>query len=400
VVWSKVDRLASGGTFKTDLNQRFKEVQQFLARAYRKFIDKGLTLELNNRAVTLHDPTFQLHNPRVDEKLGADVRGKVLSRDTIEVEGNEVTVTVVLAPEDLRRERFKGGDTLRQDLHIPENEGRISFLRQGREINYDQVARMFPSRIEEIDRYIGIEVEFPAALDEYFQVRHVKRGVVPVDKLRTQLKKTLERPIVGARKEIRERFDQTDTEQRNTEETHQTATSAVAQVEQSAPRGKAGADLTTDQEKARVEEVATELSPAEGTDEDADRAAREASTQKLREAVERLPITLVDSTWPGKELLDITHLNGKAIVKINHGHPFIKEVYDNARRIAELTPDEVNAGEMIRFARKVETGIDVLLMAYAKAENMHREPDLAYSDLRTYWGSSTAAYVTEAFREI
>lgn len=401
VVWSKVDRLASGGTFKTDLNQRFKEAQQFLARAYRKFLDKGLSIELNGRAVTLHDPTFQLHNPRVDEKLGADVRGTILSRDKIEIDGNEVHVTVSLAPEALRRERFKGGDQLRQDLQVPDNEGRISFLRQGREINYDQVARMFPSRIEEIDRYIGIEVEFPAALDEYFQVRHVKRGVVPVDKLRTQLKKILERPITGARKEIRERFDVTEAERRNLEETHETATTAVAQVEQSAPRGKAGAEMSSDDEQSRVDEVAAELTADAGIDgDDTEAGDRDAATKKLRDAVARLPITLVDSTWPGKELLDITHLNGKAIVKINHGHPFIREVYDSARRIAELTPTDINPGEMIRFARKVEIGIDVLLMAYAKAENMHREPDLAYSDLRTYWGSSTAAYVTESFREI
>ncbi len=400
VVWNKVDRLRSGGRFQTDLAQQLKAVQSFLARAYRKFLDQGVRIDLNGREIALHDPTFQLDNPRVLEKLGKPVRGEVVSRDVISLDGHDVTVTVAVVPDDLIQPKGQGGSQIAQDLNIPNNEGRISFLRQGREINYDQVARMFPSGVEWGDRYIGIEVEFPAALDEYFQVRHVKRGVVPVDKLRTQLTNTLKRPIAAARKRYRARWEVLETDKRNAEDVHAPAADAAATAEQTAPRGKAGTDLTQEQQKERVDKVVTDLTTdlAESGDEGAEQAAEEVAA-KLRESVDQLPITMVDRTWPGKELLDITHLNGKAIVELNHGHPFVREVYDAARTFAALGSDEVDPSEALRFARKVEIGLDLLFMAYAKAENMHRDPEM-FADLRMYWGQSSAAYVNEAFKKL
>ncbi|HUY50381.1 MAG TPA: hypothetical protein VMV92_32520 [Streptosporangiaceae bacterium] len=67
-------------------------------------------------------------------------------------------------------------------------------MRNGREINYDIVAKLLPGGVDKIDRYIGIEVAFPATLDEFFQVRNVKRSAIPVDKLREELRKWLEPP--------------------------------------------------------------------------------------------------------------------------------------------------------------------------------------------------------------
>lgn len=119
----------------------------------------------------------------------------------------------------------------------------------------------------------------------------------------------------------------------------------------------------------------------------------------IKQQIQERPIMLVDSSWPGKELFDITHLNGRAIVKINHRHPFIKEIYDPLKEVAN-NKSELDAEEIVEIARKVETAIDVLFMAYAKAENLHSNPDDAYSDLRTQWGYFTAAYVREALKTI
>lgn len=57
-------------------------------------------------------------------------------------------------------------------------------------------------------------------------------------------------------------------------------------------------------------------------------------TQQINEQ----PITLVDSSWPGKELFDITHFNGKAVVKLNHRHPFIKQIYNPIKEAASQDP--------------------------------------------------------------
>jgi len=48
----------------------------------------------------------------------------------------------------------------------------------------------------------------------------------------------------------------------------------------------------------------------------------------------------------------------------------------------------------------LEMAIDLLFMAYAKAENMHSDPDEAYGDLRSDWGRFTSAYVRDALRDV
>lgn len=409
VVWSKIDRLTGGGTYKTDLASRFKQLQNFLARAYRKFLDKGVNIELNGKVITLHDPLFLLENPRVKEKLGVDARGEIVEQGTIELDGHTVSITVATVPKELRPKRGQGGSAIAADLHIPDNEGRISFVRQGREINYDQVARMFPSRIEEIDRWLGVEVEFPAALDEYFQVRHIKRGVVPVDKLRDEIRRFVARPINAARKEIRTLWDETAAKEAQEKEQHRLAAEAAARVEQTSPKGRAGSTMTESDEATEVDRVARELTAgtgdgdsdgAGGTDGEATPEVVEKKSKQLRDSLASLPITIVDSTWPGRELLDITHLNAKAIVKVNHGHAFFKEIYDPVRDMASRPAAEVEGSEALRLLRRVEVALDALIMAYAKAENMDREPDQKYADLRSYWGQFAASYLKEALKDL
>ena len=61
--------------------------------------------------------------------------------------------------------QLKSGDEFAHRLRVPENKGRISFLRLDREINYNNVPRIFPRGVEDSDRYIGIEVSFTPELD-------------------------------------------------------------------------------------------------------------------------------------------------------------------------------------------------------------------------------------------
>jgi hypothetical protein len=402
VVWRKVDRLQAGGRFNTDLSQRLSEVRSFLARAYRRFLDGGVSIELNGRNIDLHDPTFQLDSPRVVQKLQAQARGTVVSHDEIEIDGFKVKVTVALVPDELILPRGGGNDRLLQDMNIPENEGRISFLRQGREINYDQVAKMLPGGVHWGDRYIGIEVEFPAALDEYFQVRHVKRGVVPVDRLRAELRTTLRRPVLAARKRIQARWDALDLEAKTAAREHDEAVRAAAAAEQTAPRGRAGADMTEQEQEQAVEEVAKELTRslrdrAAASGDPAAVEEAEAASEKVREAIAEAPFTLVDGSWPGKEMFDITHLNGKAIIRLNHSHPYVREMYGRMRTLMTSPGDELSTTDLAQVVAGLKVGFDLLFVAYAKAENMHRDPDAAYADLRMFWGQAAASYVREAF---
>lgn len=400
VVWENIDRLSSGGTYGTSLETRIADLRKFIARAYRAFLDAGLTITLEGKPTTLHDPLFLKDNPRLFKRYKGrpegEIRGRIIDETDLPIEDQLVHVTVTLVPELFRQKQGDGGEVdadgkdIREFQINRENEGRISILRNGREIYYDIVPRMLPSGVDKIDRYIGIEVAFPAELDEYFQVRHVKRGAEPVSKLRQELRSWLGRPVKNARDEIRRHWRQTAVEDLKPDGRKEPVMDAVERAEQTAPKGQAGLDVTDERQAEIISELLEDLNiDPEKSDDKADR---------IRLLIEQHPMTIVDVAWPGKELMEIDHLNNKAVVRLNHRHPFIRDIYDPLREAAGKLPDEHVAGELFDLIRRTSNALDVLFLAYAKAENLHRDPSV-FDDLRSYWGQHTQAYMRELAKE-
>ena len=391
VVFGKIDRLTSGGHYGTSLKDKTDELRTFIARAYRHFLDKGLVIELNGTKVTLLDPLFLLDNPRIIERYKPeDPRGTVIEEADIEViQGRDpIHVTVTIAPVEFRWEMQQGGQWDRwgksiREFQIPDSAGKISMVRNGREINYDIVARLLPGGIDKVDRYIGIEVRFPAELDEFFQVRNVKRGAVPVDKLREDLKNWLIRPVRAARKEIRRHWGVVETAKQMQNPEHQDATDAAARAGQTAPQGQAGRDYTEEQREQIISDLLQDL----GIQDDPEKSA------EVREEIQDKP-TMFDGNWPGKEIFEVTHLNGNPIVRLNHRHPFIRDIYDALKAAGSEDSDDLTPEELTGLIRKAKRGLDVLFLAYAKGENMNPKPQI-YDDLRSYWGMFTQSYLNE-----
>lgn len=392
VIFGKIDKLKAGGHYATSLPERISELRMYIARTYRKFLDKGLTVELNGTSITLHDPLFLMDNPRIIQRYKPeDVRGTVIDQGdfTITKDGADykVHVLVSLAPWQFRHKEGGGGqrDHLDRNINeyrIPGNYHNISMLRNSREINYDLVAGLFPNNKgrgdNKVDRYIGVEIDFPAELDEFFQVRNVKRGAVPVDKLREELKKWLERPVITARHQIRDHWTEVKTEEaQKKEKAHQEAIQAASDAakEKTFPEGRAGRTLSPEDEQRIIDEVLDDLGVDAGTDE----------AVGIQADIREDEFTLIDAGWPGKEMFEIKHLNGKSIIRLNHRHPFMREVYDS------LVQAEENA-DLKDLAREVKRGLDILILAYAKAENMHKDPTI-YDNLRSYWGQFTQDYL-------
>ncbi|MEU7990098.1 ATP-binding protein [Streptosporangium canum] len=396
VVYGKIDRLIAGSHYGTSLDEKLSDLRSFIARAYRKFLDQGLVIELNGTRVTLLDPLFRMDNPRIMSRYASeDPRGTIVDEGDIEIaDGHSIHVTVTLVPVQFRWEGGLGGSKdhngrdIREYQIAAERAGKISMMRNGREINYDIVPRLLPTGIDKIDRYIGIEVAFPAELDEFFQVRNVKRGAVPVAKLREKLREWLDRPVRAARRQIRAHWGEVATQKHATTQEHQDTIDAAARAEKTAPMGQAGKHLTDEQSEELLQELFDDLG-IKGDEE---------KTEQVREQVESKPFTLVDAGWPGKEIFEITHLNGKAIVRLNHRHPFIRDIYDPLKTVAKNGSNGLDLEELVNLARKTEKALDLLFLAYAKAENMHRDPE-QFDDLRSYWGQFTQAYLKEIARE-
>ncbi|MFB9326981.1 ATP-binding protein [Paenibacillus aurantiacus] len=395
IVWSDVDRLENGGKYGNSIQEHLNELTKFLARAYRKFINAGITIELNGKVVELYDPLFLLESDRIKKMFEPDSwQATLMDESEIDIDGHIVNVKVSLYPKAVRLKKGEGGGSRGSakkfdKLHIEENQGRVSILRNGREIYYNVIPRLFPTRIEHIDRFIGVELSFPAEIDEYFQVRNVKRGAEPVGKLKKRIEEIIDKPIRTARKLIKDTFNETAHNERKAANNHTAATQAVNIVEETSPRGRGDSGIEPEQ---IVEDLVADL--------DLDKKHDLYQIKELEKRLEDQTITITDGSWPGKELFEIVHYNGRAVITLNYRHPFMKEIYLPLKQLGDDEPSNLDPEDLIRHARLMEAAIDVLFMAFAKAENMERDPDRAYSDLRSYWGQFSAAYMRELVKHV
>ncbi|WP_405852428.1 ATP-binding protein [Streptomyces sp. NBC_00090] len=401
VVIGKIDRLDGGGAYGTSLEEKISDLRKFIARAYRTYIDTGRAFELDGKPVTLHDPLFLRDNPRIisrykPQKL--DPRGQLIEEGDLEVDGHKVHVSVALVPAEFRPWKGAGGEVDHRGEDIKEfqinrvNAARISILRNGREIYYDVVPYLLDtSRTDKVIRYIAIEISFTAELDEFFQVRNVKRGAEPVTRLRNELRDWLKLPVLRARKVIREYWGEVETRERLAKGEHSSSMATAERTDPSLPKGVAGRTATAEQEEEVVQHAAQDM----GLDPETDGA----KIETLREQVRTKPITLLDGSWPGKEFLEVHHLNGKSVVKFNHRHSFFRDVYGPLKKIADDGAEGMSPEDVLDLARRAEAAIDLLFMGYARAEAMHENPDEQFSQLRTYWGLFTGVMLKEELKD-
>jgi hypothetical protein len=395
IVLRKPDRINLEQAYSDRLEDKLNQLHFFLARAYRVFIDGGLkifTRRTANKPLPPHDPTFQLENPIATELLGADIRGEEVEKGSFMVDEHEVSWIVTLCPKEARPESGSGGEVDAQgkslkQLRIPDNEGKLSFLRHSREISYTTVPKMLPDGVQALDRYIGIEIRFPPALDEYFQVRHIKRGVEPVEKLRERLKQEIKKPVQTARNRVRKHW--ADNTKANAQATGTDVSGGRGDVEalvkganSAMPTGRAGENVTPSKEETELRSAAESAGITDKKEQD-----------KFVERARQNPIVSLDKEWPGKGLVDIEHLNRTVLVQINRRHPFIQEVYLPLKAALEKGAESLDPHAAMELLRRATKGFDLLLFAYAKAENMNPDPEKEFSELREDWGKFAALFL-------
>lgn len=404
VVWRKLDRVNEQGAFSETVKERLTPLEYFLRRAYRYYIDGGLEIYVPGRATPLlpYDPAFLLDNPEADDLVpeGVSMTGEIVEEDSFEIDGETVRWRVTLTPEVTRAKRGGGGVDGPEEknqfaaLHIPDNQGKLSFLRRDREISYTIVPRMLPSDSldpsRNLDRFIAIEVWFPPALDEFFRVRHVKRGVEPVDKLRTQLRMTLKKPVESARRRVRAVWGRAAPSRESVAATlnrRSAAEDAVKAVAARLTAGQAGQTKTQEATRQALERVAREI----GLDDAEERAA-------FVEQAEQKPVVSFDTEWRGRGMLEIDHLNGTVVVAINRRHPFIRHTYLPLRDALDKGVDQLEPFQVQGLLENAANGIDLLFFAYAKAENASPTPNDDYEELREDWGKFASVFLRDMKR--
>ncbi len=389
VVWSNVDRLEEG-RYAQHYDDLVQHIRKELSRIFRYFIDGGIKISVNGTELIAHDPLYLMNNTFQDKELHRFYFGqtndknnplvkkhyeaKIIADETIDVQGFKAQVKITLYPREVIRKRGLGGDKLAIKLRIPDNEGVISFVRMQREVSYTNVPRIFPGRIENPDRFIGIEVSFNPELDDYFGVRNVKRGVEPHGELREKIRECIRKYITQTRKMIDEIWGETSREEQEHYGEHAAVTQAAKNVNISMPKGS-----TKPTSEKEIEEEYNDLaSDVIGDDEK--------GREEYKNHIKDLPFIVETVSVSGNEFINIKHINNQVVIRLNSRHKFYKEMWLPIKDIAEADPGAITGDMAVKVARRTVEALTLLLIAYGKAESMDDNPDERYRDLTGYWG--------------
>jgi Histidine kinase-, DNA gyrase B-, and HSP90-like ATPase len=403
VIWSKCDKLAetsetSKKTLKAKDIRTVESVRtdlvKYVARTYRYYINSGRNIEVNGIKVAPHDPLYM-----ADSRFPEDPKATLEYEEVLEwpTPSNpetkaEIRVRMTLLPEAWRPVKGSGRETtFNRERRVIENEP-LSIVRAKREIFWDIIPRFYPDGVREIARWIGVEISFDPVLDEAFQVRNVKRGVEPVDELRHALRKMIQPNMMTLVKRVRTVWTANDNAQKTVKGVHSAAEDIAADAEQTSVKSRAGRDTPSDERDKRLEQVAEQAVKALPPGED-ESAPDPQAIATVQERVKKLPFSIVDDQWPGNEFFATEHLGSKTVVTYNNKHPFFSKVYSKILAAAGLHSDE-EGGESLdpksisEAARIVQIGVDLLIVAYAKAEAMDDDENTRplYDTLRTQWG--------------
>lgn len=386
-MWSKTDRLAvrESGTARIASSVE-KELIPYVARTFRRFLDSGINIRVGDIDVSPHDPLYLMKTTRFHRENPDEPTGNLPVDETFEwpvpVDPNRtapVRVRISLLPEKWRL-RAKdtdrpGGTSEARDRKIPDNEG-ISILRADREIFYDYLRDVQPSIAKiKIDRWWGCEISFSPELDECFKVRNVKKGAEPFNGLRDKLKELIFKTVENLRQQIRVTWGKTEAHEHQTAGVHSEAEEIAAKTEARSPKPRAGQDVSEKERDEKIRDAAKIL-----TQENPDRQ------ESVEDQIRRRPFTVVAASWPGSEIFEIEHLGSNVIVKLNMRHPFYQAVYRPLLDRLDAMSADSHSEEERELARLTQTGLDLLILSYARAEGMHANGSEHYSDLRTQWG--------------
>jgi hypothetical protein len=389
VLWSNVDRLEEGRAAR-DFNELRQELEKELSRIFRYFLDGGIKISINDAVLVPHDPLMLLERTWADTVLNKEKEHKrddlkkgvlrhfgatTIGEDTVKVGQHTACMRVTLYPKEVLRRRGLGGDTLAKALRIPENEGALSFVRKNREVAYSNVPRILPGGVQEMDRFIGIEVSFDPELDDYFGIRNVKRGVEPHGELRDKLRELLKKHIPTARKLIDETWGEAAREQHEASGEHGAILDAVKEVDAVMPKPR----VEPQQDAPSAEDALKELA------EDAGFTKAE-EQKKYIEDKKKLPFVIESVSFPGNIFVSTTHVADQVIIRLNTRHPFYREMWEPLKAISQRDPGTVSGEEAVKAARRSIEAMSLLLVAYGKAESMHPNPVEQYGDLTQYWG--------------
>jgi len=406
VVWENCDRL--------DLKRPetlLSRMEKGFCRIYRHFLDDDETYgrrvdikllsisgkEAKEMALLPNDPLY-LMTPNNLPGYGKEATSirfeKPIVKDIEYAPGQFSKIEIHSSV--MRRDigRWPGGDAFKAIReHYRANVG-ISFVRAAREIDFGVFNYFNPNEL--IERYWGIEVRFDPHLDELFGVTNNKqnvRGIELLDeeeaehydedlfksdyklRLRRILSQEIKALLNGLKKEIKNMAPKDEGGANNNWTTP--ALSAAQQaseiLEGSPAKTKTGIEAASksDIEKDQERETIIKENDPSLTDDEVKAAA---------ETLKHLSVAIAFGNWPGSGFMTVKGAGETAVVQLNRSHPFYSDLY------LKIATDEHSPEAQ---------ALNLLLLAYVRAENeMYNETD-TLEELREKWGAQLKKFLNK-----
>ena len=421
VVWSDLDRC----TWRT-AQSIIRNSDFIVGRMYRKFIDSGKTEirmatflegvpvpEIDQFALA-NDPIYLMPNTSTPEPFKSNPMFNKYGETweatpTIEFNGQQYQVAIrfAVASEEARKPSPSGqaAGSMPHGVHARRNVG-ISVTRAGRELELDQ---SWVVASEARERWWGVEVEFPPALDEVFGVTNNKQtaryfsetpeieSLLDDDETITQLRQRLiddEDPIgplvdiaeiirrnlgpirrliesqqKSTEKSGRSRHDPRSAEVRGTLETRKRQAEGFAgasDAEEQAPAGE--------REKAITTELTDQGVPLE--------QAKELSATVVNNGIKYI---FNESDIETSAFFSVRPRGGAVIIALNISHPAYRHLIE---LLDTPNPEDLALEELVSRLNNAWMGLKLLLEAWARYEDEQPEGTRKnqVQDTRNDWG--------------
>lgn len=404
VVWENCDRI----NLKRS-NTLLRRMQSGFCRIYRHYLDDNdaygdrrdiRLLQADGKNVQEHllvsnDPLYLLtpnNLPKWEKKASNKAYLEPLVID-VEFATGETSKVEIFGSHILQNPgRWKSNSP--QMDHYRKNVG-ISFMREGREIDFGNFGYLSSDLTE---RYWGVEVRFSPDLDELFGVTNNKQAVRGVhylgademadydeefiqSDLSLKFRRDLSHKISGLIRQLRKEVSNNAAAGWTDEviegqpivnlpasEEAETATTAVSGSKKKTKTKNAASGKTEAEKDAEIEAIIKASNPN----------LNKAALKIAIEAFKKLDLAISYKTWPGEQFMTIEGVAETCVAVINRQHAFYEVLYE-----------EVCGGKDTTTAQ----AMNLLLMAYARAEDEMYDDAEVLEKFRSKWGGWVSTFL-------
>jgi hypothetical protein len=379
------DRLDST-TAKPLVERSVKE----LGRIYRRFIDEGIRIYVNNRLVESFDPTYWSEKSRHTqiEDIGT-TRSRLIASPEVRIpksEGSEETAPVKVRLYRLPFEEWMKlpRKVLKNDLQVFSDQI-VSVLRNDREMQCGHVPQIVGRH--STTNWLRIQIDFHGELDEAFGLSSNKQGVRPKPYVWELIKKEIEAEISRIRDDVN-RFKARDLDEKRRQGNSQAERQAQeAESHQAKPLPAPAPTSPEEMAELELELRALAMMIKNADESDAEVLHRVRGSTYLSRQIH-------DPYWP---FYHVETRAGKIVLTINTAHPFYEKVYKPIADAAVAgfgTDSEDEEQSAFDAAESVLTGLQLMLFSLARAQQTVSGSDddrrELFDGLRKEWSEALA----------